>query len=79
MPTIRPKVAPTAMEGTKMPAGTLHPYEMTTRHVRMTVARRSELTIRHCAHGLYERAIEPTLSLCRSECHGAHTHWQRFA
>jgi len=47
MPTIRPNVAPTAIDGTKMPAGTLHPYDMMTRNVRMTVASRSELTMRH--------------------------------
>lgn len=52
MPTIRPKVAPTAIDGTKMPAGTLQPYEMTTRRVRKTVARSRELTIRHCAQVL---------------------------
>mgnify|MGYP006969723686 CR=1 FL=1 len=49
---MRPKVAPTAMDGTKMPAGTLQPYEMTTSPVLMTVASSSELTIRHCAHVL---------------------------
>lgn len=53
IPTIRPKVAPTAIEGTKMPAGTLQPYETMTRHVRMTVARRSELTMRHWAQVLH--------------------------
>ena len=47
IPTILPKVAPTAIDGTKIPAGTLQPYEMTTRQVRSTVARRSEFTIRH--------------------------------
>ncbi|KAI3485969.1 hypothetical protein L1887_50623 [Cichorium endivia] len=34
-----------AMEGTKIPAGTLHPYEMMTSAVRSTVASSSELTI----------------------------------
>lgn len=50
---MRPKVAPTAMEGTKMPAGTLQPYERMTRKVRSTVARSSELTIRHWAQDLW--------------------------
>jgi hypothetical protein len=49
MPTIRPNIAPTAMDGTKIPQGTLQPYETTTRAVLTTTARRSELTIRHCA------------------------------
>lgn len=57
MPTIRPKVAPTAMEGTKMPAGTLAPYEMMMSAIRKTVARRRELTIRHCAHVLPPPAV----------------------
>lgn len=47
IPTIRPKVAPTAIDGTKIPAGTLQPYETMTRQVRMTVARSRELTMRH--------------------------------
>ena len=38
MPTALPKEAPIAIEGTKIPAGTLHPYEMMTRSVRRTVA-----------------------------------------
>lgn len=54
IPTILPKVAPTAIEGTKMPAGTLAPYEMMIRMIRRTVARRSELTIRHCAQVLVD-------------------------
>lgn len=37
-PTILPNEAPIAMEGTKIPAGTLHPYETMTNNVRMTVA-----------------------------------------
>ena len=47
MPTILPKLAPIAIEGTKMPAGTLHPYEITTRPMRIKVARSRELDIRH--------------------------------
>jgi hypothetical protein len=52
MPTILPKVAPTAIDGTKIPAGTLQPYEMMTRAVLMTVANRRELTICHCSEVL---------------------------
>ena len=48
IPIIRPKVAPIAIEGTKIPAGTLHPYEMITRPKRRIVARNKELTIGHC-------------------------------
>jgi hypothetical protein len=40
------------MEGTKMPAGTLQPYEITTRPVRITVASKSEKEMRHCAEVL---------------------------
>lgn len=47
MPTILPNVAPMAMEGTKIPAGTLAPYEMTTSPMRITVARKSEFEMRH--------------------------------
>lgn len=49
MPIIRPKVAPSAMDGTKIPAGTFAPYEMMTKPVRKIVARSSELAILHCA------------------------------
>ena len=38
MPTMRPKAAPTAIDGTKIPAGTLQPKDIMTRSVRMTVA-----------------------------------------
>lgn len=38
IPTIRPKDAPMAIEGTKIPAGTLQPYEMITSPVRRIVA-----------------------------------------
>ena len=47
MPNMRPKVAPMAMDGTKIPAGTLQPYDITTKAVRATVARKRELTIGH--------------------------------
>ena len=49
---MRPNVAPIAMEGTKMPAGTLHPYDTMTSNVRMKVASKREFTIRHCAEVL---------------------------
>lgn len=48
IPTIRPNDAPIAIEGTNIPAGTLHPYETTTKPMRMTVASRREFAIRHC-------------------------------
>jgi hypothetical protein len=44
IPTMRPRDAPIAIEGTKIPAGTLHPYEMMTRKVRRTVAMSREKT-----------------------------------
>jgi len=47
IPTIRPKVAPTAIEGTKIPAGTLAPYDITTKPMRMKVARRREFAMGH--------------------------------
>jgi hypothetical protein len=47
VPTILPKVAPIAIDGTKIPAGTLQPYEITTRPIRMTVAKIRELEMRH--------------------------------
>ena len=47
MPLIRPKEAPTAIDGTKMPAGTLDPYEMTTSTVRRIVAIARDKTIDH--------------------------------
>jgi len=60
IPIIRPKVAPTAMDGTKIPAGTFAPYEMMTKPVRKIVARRRELAILHCAQLLdtHERENE---------------------
>lgn len=47
IPTSRPKYAPIAIDGTKMPAGTLEPYEIMTSKVRMMVAKNSEFTIVH--------------------------------
>ena len=47
MPTILPKDAPIAIDGTKIPAGTLHPYEMMTRKVRIRVAKASESAMVH--------------------------------
>lgn len=52
IPIILPNVAPIAIEGTKIPAGTLHPYEITTKPVRITVARNNEFTIGHCTEVL---------------------------
>lgn len=49
---MRPNVAPIAIDGTKMPAGTLQPYDKTTRQMRRMVASSSELIIRHCAQDL---------------------------
>jgi len=57
IPTILPKVAPIAIDGTKIPAGTLHPYVMTTRPMRIIVARSKELEMRHWAGVLCEQAI----------------------
>jgi len=61
IPTMRPKVAPIAMEGTKIPAGTLHPYDTMTSNTRMHVASKREFTIRHWADVL-EVADEPDSS-----------------
>jgi hypothetical protein len=52
MPIIRPKVAPTAMDGMKIPAGTLQPYERTTKPARKIVASSSEFAIGHCTPDL---------------------------
>lgn len=57
IPTILPKVAPIAMDGTKIPAGTLHPYVITTRPMRIIVARSKELEMRHWAGVLYEEEV----------------------
>lgn len=47
MPTILPNEAPMAIDGTKMPAGTLQPYDIITSKVRIIVAIASEKIIRH--------------------------------
>lgn len=47
MPTILPNDAPIAIEGTKIPAGTLQPYEIMTRNVRISVANANESAILH--------------------------------
>lgn len=47
IPIIRPKVAPIAIDGTKIPAGTLQPYDMMTRRIRRTVAIAREKAIDH--------------------------------
>lgn len=52
IPIIRPNVAPTAIDGTKIPAGTLQPYETMMKTVRMIVASKRELTMRHCDDAL---------------------------
>jgi hypothetical protein len=53
MPTIRPKVAPIAIDGTKIPQGTRHPYEIMTKPTLNTVARNRAFAILHCAHDLF--------------------------
>jgi hypothetical protein len=53
MPIILPKQAPTAIDGTKIPQGTLQPYEMMMKPIRMMVANKSELTIFHCSDDLF--------------------------
>ena len=73
IPTIRPKVAPIAIDGTKIPAGTLQPYVITTKPIRMMVARRREFDIRHCADVL-------KMNVCSHSGVGQtciDTHWQR--
>jgi len=59
MPIILPKYAPTAMDGTKIPHGTLQPYVTMIINVRMIVARRRELTMRHCAEDLLISKVTP--------------------
>lgn len=44
IPSVRPNDAPIAMEGTKIPAGTLQPYEMMTKNRRKIVANVSDKT-----------------------------------
>jgi hypothetical protein len=62
IPTIRPKDAPTAIEGTNIPAGTLQPYEKMTSMMRRTVAMNRDNTIgqRFCA--LYGQQISTNTS-----------------
>jgi hypothetical protein len=55
MPIMRPNVAPIAIEGTKIPAGTLHPYETTTNPMRITVANNNEFEMRHCSDDLEQK------------------------
>jgi hypothetical protein len=57
MPTIRPKDAPMAMDGTKIPAGTLHPKEMITSSVRRMVAMAREKIICQRLSRLYPLAV----------------------
>ena len=59
IPIIRPKVAPIAIDGTNMPAGTLHPYDIITKKIRNIVARRSDMATDHCTEVLqrYSRTI----------------------
>ena len=40
------------MDGTNIPQGTLQPYEMMMKPIRMIVANNSELTIFHCSEDL---------------------------
>ena len=40
------------MDGTNIPQGTLQPYEMIIKPIRMIVANNSELTIFHCSEDL---------------------------
>lgn len=63
IPIILPKQAPTAMEGTKIPQGTLQPYEMMINPIRMIVASSSELTIFHCSDDLSLASITPYMSV----------------
>ena len=53
MPTILPNDAPIAMEGTNIPAGTLHPYETMTKSTRRMVAMSKEKTMDHLLPALY--------------------------
>jgi hypothetical protein len=57
IPIILPKTAPTAIDGTKIPAGTLQPYDKMTRPVRMIAASNKEFTIRHCVDVLHEISV----------------------
>lgn len=73
IPIMRPKLAPMAIEGTKIPAGTLHPYEMMTRPMRITVARNKEFTMRHCAEVL-QTGMKVKISSQKTS-----THWHRLS
>ena len=72
IPTIRPNVAPMAMEGTKMPAGTFEPYETTTMPIRKTVAMNNALDMVHCTEVLYLRQF-------RAPRNQKITYWQRWS
>ena len=69
IPTIRPKTAPTAIDGTKIPAGTLHPYERTIKNVRMMVASSKELTICHWVEDLTKTISNLQANYMSSWCH----------
>jgi hypothetical protein len=56
MPTMRPNAAPTAIEGTKIPAGTLHPKDMMTSKVRRIVAIKRLPIICHLWSGSHKRS-----------------------
>lgn len=73
IPTIRPNVAPTAMEGTKIPAGTLHPYEITTSPVRIIVAMNNELATDHCTDVLHCVGYD-----CL-QAQQLHTYWHKWS
>jgi hypothetical protein len=45
------------MDGTKIPQGTLQPYEMMMKPIRMIVANKSELTIFHCSDDLPSQLV----------------------
>ena len=77
IPIILPNVAPTAIDGTKIPAGTLHPYETTTKPVRMTVAKNKELTMGHCTDVLTGEITVQLRYILREGQDRAH--WQRLS
>ena len=60
---MRPNDAPTAIEGTNMPAGTLHPYDMMTSKVRRIVANAKEKTMDHRFSDLVIRSLS-VQSMC---------------
>jgi hypothetical protein len=45
------------MDGTNIPQGTLQPYEMMMKPIRMIVANKSELTIFHCSDDLPSQLV----------------------